>query len=206
MLFTVVYLVLCAPALVVVVDRAVEAAERAGTTAVDARQVVPAWAAVWLTVAVLILDMVGTFVTPALVYSTWRVTEAVRLGVRLLRRSWPHAAVYVVVPPLALVLLNQVAQPAWLLGAVGVVVAALLNLLVKGAVAAYYLRVMPVPGADGALKPKAPAYSAAWPDQYEDDGIRRVSRPRRRRWSATRAHRRPRTAPRTRPCRCGSRR
>jgi hypothetical protein len=104
-----------------------------------------------------LLDVVGTFVTPALTYSTWRVGGALLIGMQVLRRSWPHAALYVVVPPVALVVVNLFAQPGLLAATVTVALASLLNLLVKGAVAAYYLRVVGPVAPDGAQKP--PAYS-----------------------------------------------
>lgn len=153
------YLVVALPAVVEVSRRAVDAARHATAAGVtDPAQVdvaVPLWATVWLIAAVVVIDMVGTYVTPALTYSTWRVTEAVVIGLRMLRRSWPHAALYVVAPPLAVVVVNLFSQTGLATATVTVVLAALLNLLVKGTVAAYYLRVVgPVP-TSGALKPPA---------------------------------------------------
>lgn len=153
------YLVIALPALVEVSRRAIDAARQATAAGVtDPAEVditVPLWATLWLIAAVVVIDMVGTFVTPALTYSTWRVTEAIAIGLRMLRRTWPHAALYVVAPPLAVVVVNMFNQTGLATATVTVVLAALLNLLVKGAVAAYYLRVVgPVP-TSGAQKPPA---------------------------------------------------
>lgn len=161
------YLVLALPALVELSSRVLEtvrAAVAAGAN--DRAQVdleVPLWVTLWLIAALVLLDMVGTFVTPALTYSTWRVGGAISLGLQMLRRTWPHAALYVVVPPVALVVVNLFAQPGVAVTTVTVVAAALLNLLVKGAVAAYYLRAVgPVPP-EGAQKPPAhPGGAGRW--------------------------------------------
>lgn len=155
------YLVLAAPALVAVARAALDAL--GDPAALD----VPVWAVVYLVVALVLLDVLGTFVTPALVYSTRRVGEAVALGLLLLRRTWPHAALYVVLPPLAVVLGNAAAGPATGVAVVTVVVAALVNLVVKGAVAAYYLRLVEPVGPDGAAGPverDRPLPSPEWRD------------------------------------------
>lgn len=162
------YVLLALPAIVAVVRRAVQAAQDAAASGstVETDGLVPLWSTAWLVGAVLVLDVLGTFITPALVYSTWRVSVAVPLGLRLLRLTWPHAALYVVVPPLALVVLNTVGGTGGWLGAGLVVVAALANLLVKGAVAAYYLRVVGTAGPHGAVKPPPyPASGAPWPER-----------------------------------------
>jgi hypothetical protein len=71
----------------------------------------------------------------------------------MLRDGWPATAWYAVLPPLAFVAITY-SQPqatsnrwAWVLAGC---VAALLNLLAKGAVAAFYLREHPEVGNDGA--------------------------------------------------------
>jgi hypothetical protein len=103
------------------------------------------------TVALLVLDFAGTFVTPALAFTTRSPDRAIRIGMTLLWRTFPHNAVYVFVAPLALVLATWLipaeGSPATVLG-LGVV-ATLFNLLVKGATAAFYLRIAP-PAEDGA--------------------------------------------------------
>ena len=166
LLSVVAYLVLALPALIELFRRAIDAAQLAvATGATDPAQIdidVPLWVTLWLIAVLVLLDMVGTFMTPALTYSTWRVSAAVVLGLQMLRRTWPHAALYVVVPPVAVVIVNLFAQPGLLAATLTVVAAALVNLLVKGAVAAYYLRVVgPVP-LEGAQKPPAYAASGGW--------------------------------------------
>ncbi|HVA59782.1 MAG TPA: hypothetical protein VNG13_04490 [Mycobacteriales bacterium] len=54
------------------------------------------------TVSAVVLDLMLTFVTPALAYSTGSAVTALRDGLRMLRRHWPADAGYVLVPPLAL--------------------------------------------------------------------------------------------------------
>ncbi len=100
---------------------------------------------VWLTSAALIVatDFVLTFVTPALAFTTRRVREALRLGLRMLSDHWPNTAWYALVPPLAVVLMLRVTEPSSLglegrmLVSIG---STLLNLWFKGATAAFYLR------------------------------------------------------------------
>ncbi|HEX9695543.1 MAG TPA: hypothetical protein VGB64_04425 [Actinomycetota bacterium] len=88
--------------------------------------------------ATLVLDVVLTFVMPALAYSTRRVGEALRIGLRMLRTGWPGHVAYVLVPPLALVSLSQLTESRW--GAVASLASMAVGLLMKGAIAAYYLR------------------------------------------------------------------
>ena len=70
--------------------------------------------AVWVASALLtvVLDFALTFVTPALAFSTRRVNEAVRHGLRMLRDHWPQMAWYALVPPLAVVLMLRVTEPS----------------------------------------------------------------------------------------------
>ncbi len=60
---------------------------------------------------------------------------------------------------------NLVTRPGTRLTVVTVVAAGLLNLLVKGAVSAYYLRMVEPVGPDGAVKPRTrPLVQDAWTD------------------------------------------
>jgi hypothetical protein len=113
----------------------------------------------------LVLDVVLTFVTPALVFTSHRVGTALRVGLRLLRVTWPHTALYVMVPPLAAVLVSLYAGLPAAVSVPLVVVSTLLNLVVKGATAAYYLRVMPSVGIDGALVLRAARYESYVPSR-----------------------------------------
>ena len=111
------------------------------------------WAAAAVTmIALIVWDVALTFVTPALAYSTPEVGEAFRTGIKMLREGWPRTAWYALVPPLAFVALTYMRPPdsdvesIWLVASG---VAVMLNLLAKGAVAAFYLREHEV-GDDGA--------------------------------------------------------
>jgi hypothetical protein len=106
------------------------------------------------------VDLALTFVTPALAYTTSNPTEAVRIGLRMIRRTWPHAALYVLFPPLAFQLGAYLPRalelaPRGVILAV-IVIAGVANLAAKGATAAFYLRRAEVPD-DGALHHDNPA-------------------------------------------------
>ncbi|MDT7572770.1 MAG: hypothetical protein QOE05_2944 [Actinomycetota bacterium] len=108
------------------------------------------WALVYLAVGSLVTDFLLTFVTPAIVFNTRRARSAMKIGLRLLRLTWPHAALYVLFPPLAVLLLTRFSQgPVGWSGAALIVISTLVNLLAKGAVTSYYLRLMPVTEPDG---------------------------------------------------------
>ena len=108
-------------------------------------QRVAAWTA--LVVGGVILDVVLTFVTPALAYDTPRALVALRAGTRMIFDQWPASAPYALVPGIALVLVSGVAL-RWVLGAaagvVGAVLSTLVALALKGAIARFYLRRHPV--------------------------------------------------------------
>lgn len=111
---------------------------------------VPLWVLLYIAATSLLVDFALTFVTPALVYNTRRARVAARIGLRLLRRTWPHAAVYVLIPPFAVLLMTRFSSGPVGWGGVALIVGStLLNLLAKGATAAYYLRIMPISGTDG---------------------------------------------------------
>jgi len=100
----------------------------------------------------LLIDFTLTFVTPALIYTSGRARDALTIGLGLLRQTWPHAAPYVLIPPLAVVILGRLSQgPVGAIGAVVIVISYALNLLAKGATASYYLRLVAPVGPDGDL-------------------------------------------------------
>jgi hypothetical protein len=100
----------------------------------------------------LLIDFSLTFVTPALIYTSGRARDALTIGLGLLRTTWPHAAPYVLIPPLAVVILGRLSQgPVGAVGAIVIVISYTLNLLAKGATASYYLRLVPPVGPDGDL-------------------------------------------------------
>jgi hypothetical protein len=89
------------------------------------------------------VDVLMTFITPALAFTTRSVTNAIRIGLRMLRDEWPRDAWYALVPPLAALFVVQT-LPRSLIGTswrIALVFSAtLLNLWFKGATAAFYLR------------------------------------------------------------------
>lgn len=112
----------------------------------------------WATAYAVLLGVLGyallTFVSPAIVYSSKRVRDAVPIGLRLLRVSWPRTAAYVLVPAVL------AGVPGLLLGlepvggrtALATAFTTLVLALGRGAVAAYYLRTVPGAGPDGAVQ------------------------------------------------------
>lgn len=87
------------------------------------------------------LDLALTFVTSALVFTTRSARQALRIGLAMIRQTWPRSGLYLLCPPLALNMLNGI-YPTQIL-VVNVVTTAglgLLALLAKGATAAFYLR------------------------------------------------------------------
>ncbi|MDQ6746600.1 MAG: hypothetical protein M3010_00630 [Candidatus Dormibacteraeota bacterium] len=109
---------------------------------------------VLLVVVSLVWDFALTFATPALAFTTADASRAFRLGLRMIRDSWPAAALYVFFPPLALQFLSYAPQGAGVSSFLpiyaGGALIAMANLLAKGAVAAFYLRRVAVPD-DGSL-------------------------------------------------------
>lgn len=106
-------------------------------------------------VCVLVLDIALTFVVPALAFSTRSVRDALGRGLSMIRDTWPSSAWYVLTPGLTLSALGfalpRSAVGPWgreLIGMVG----ALLALLFKGAVVAFYLRHHPEVGDHGAMR------------------------------------------------------
>jgi hypothetical protein len=114
-----------------------------------------------------VFDLLLTFVTSELAFRTRSATQALDAGIRMIRRTWPAAAYYVFVPPLAIqVLVYQLAG----IGGTSLVgigaaaaVAALISLLFKGAIAAFYLRQVPGISDDGAVHLVHPTTSRSAP-------------------------------------------
>ena len=100
------------------------------------------------------VDLALTFVTSALVFTTDSAVEALRIGLRMIRQTWPRSGLYVLCPPLALNMLNAMyvrhLPVVTLVAAVGLVV---LALMAKGATAAFYLRERPRLSGGGGLSP-----------------------------------------------------
>jgi hypothetical protein len=124
----------------------------------------PDWVGPYVAVVTAVGYCVLTFVTPALAYSTRRVRDALRIGLRLLRVSLPQTAGYVLLP--ALVAAGGTALTYRHLDAVAVLVTVLSAAalaLGRGATASYYVRTVPGAGPDGAvrLEPEPGFYPAA---------------------------------------------
>jgi hypothetical protein len=102
-----------------------------------------------LVAMMVVADLALTFVTPALVFTTRSAREALRIGFRMIRRTWPRSGLYVLCPPLALNLLNSMYRTHHHPVVTVVTTAALtvLALVAKGATAAFYLREQPVASA-----------------------------------------------------------
>jgi hypothetical protein len=112
----------------------------------------PTWALAYSVAMSLLIDFALTFVTPALIYTDLHARRALGIGLRLLRQTWPHAAPYVLLPPLAVVILSRLTgeRLGWV-GALLLVLTHLLNLIAKGATASFYLRHASAAGPDGDL-------------------------------------------------------
>ena len=94
-----------------------------------------------LVMVTVLLDFGLTFVTPALAYSTGSALEALGIGLRAVRQTWPAAAPYVLVPPLAFQALARLEPATSFLADIGLQSAWVLTaLLLKGAIARFYLR------------------------------------------------------------------
>jgi hypothetical protein len=90
---------------------------------------------------VALLQAVGTFVVPAVAFSTRKVTKAIPTGVAMLVRTWPNNWPYAVVPGLiaAFVAGTYWLVPLWARPVLEVV-STLVLLVLAGAIARYYLR------------------------------------------------------------------
>ncbi len=117
----------------------------------DAAATLPIWTDVAFAALVILIDFALTFIPPALAYTTRSAGHAVKIGITMIAQTWPRSALYVVCPPLALTVLNY----AFPVGGLGLrllitSVLALVSLLAKGAIAAFYLRERGSYGDDGA--------------------------------------------------------
>jgi len=106
----------------------------------------PAITVVVFVTLIFALDIVGTFVTPALSYTTTSAREAISIGWAMLRENWRAAMPYALTPALVLVfglrlLLVPVIGPGN--SALSTALAALIALALKGATARFYLRRRP---------------------------------------------------------------
>jgi hypothetical protein len=106
-------------------------------------------------IATLLLDIALTFVVPALALSTTSIGEALSLGCKMIRVTWPSSKWYALAPGLTATLLagllpSSAAGP-WLpilIGGVGT----FLGLWFKGATVAFYARAFPSTPDDGSSR------------------------------------------------------
>ena len=105
-------------------------------------------------ISVFVLDVLGTFVTPALAYSTRRVRAAIPSGIGMLIREWPESIWYAAAPPLTLLVIgaNSVRRSFGITSVILIagVVTPFVSLWTKSATALFYLRRVPPIGPDGA--------------------------------------------------------
>lgn len=111
----------------------------------------PVWFPLGFCALLVAMDFALTFVTPALAYTTRSAQRALWIGAAMIGQTWPRCALYVLCPPLALNVLNVIypvsASPVRFALSVAL---ALLGLLAKGAIAAFYLRERGSYSVDGA--------------------------------------------------------
>jgi len=98
----------------------------------------------YASVAGFLMGVGCTFIMPALAFTTRRLRNAARIGVSMIRTEWPACAGYVLVPPIASLAIIWAVGP-WndadlVSRLITLTCAPLLNLLFKGATAAFYLR------------------------------------------------------------------
>jgi hypothetical protein len=116
----------------------------------------PIWWYPFVIVYGFLTDVLLTFVTSALAYTTNRVRVAWSVGTKMIKDTWPASAAYTFVPPITLLALATL-NPIRLRAPVVVflaVVSTLVGLLVKGAIAAFYLRhaALPTTGDEAQLR------------------------------------------------------
>jgi hypothetical protein len=127
--------------------------------AVHGHFVLSGWSRVTLLAFSLLIDVLLTFVVPALAFSTRSAGEALRLGVQMLKHTWPASAWYAFAPGITVTVV-ALALPRSLIGywaTIGVaMVGGALGLAFKGAVVPFYLQRTDGVGVSGA------ASSSAW--------------------------------------------
>jgi hypothetical protein len=88
-----------------------------------------------------VVQIVGTFMVPALAFSTRRVTKAVPVGLRMITQFWPANWKYVVIPGFVTAALASVYWLAPSLSRPALeILTTLISLVFAGAIARYYLR------------------------------------------------------------------
>jgi hypothetical protein len=106
---------------------------------------VDAIGAIQLLAAGFVLDVGLTFVVPTLALTTRSLREALRIGLSMIKNTWPTSAWYIFVPVLTIGILANATEvgsfrPDVALHIVIIASIAILGLLFKGAIVAFYLR------------------------------------------------------------------
>ena len=99
-------------------------------------------------ISTFLLDVALTFVVPAIVFTSRSAPDACRIGLRMLKEHRRHALAYLLTPPLALAVVSRLivrATPGGAIYLIEQVLIALLDVVFKGAITAYYLRHAPSP-------------------------------------------------------------
>ncbi|HLG74376.1 MAG TPA: hypothetical protein VK009_28490 [Chloroflexota bacterium] len=126
----------------------------------------PAWYGLAAFACGIPMSAVLTFGAPALCYTTRSPAEALRIGFAMTRTFWPDVALYVLLPPAAILVMarisaQQLGGGLLLAGAMS----ALMNVLLTGAAASFFLRHNEV--VPEALPPEARLRE---PEQSEEGG------------------------------------
>lgn len=114
------------------------------------------WERGTLVAVVLLIDVLFTFVVPALTFTTRSPVEALRLGLAMLRATWPISAWYILAPGITLAAIS-VALPSSVIGYGGRVALAggtgLIAFALRGSVVPFYLQRRPHVGLSGSVTP-----------------------------------------------------
>jgi uncharacterized membrane protein len=93
-----------------------------------------------------LFDVLGTFIVPTLSLRTRSAVESIRLGIRMIRQTWPHSAWYIFAPALTLTAITFTLPRSSVPTGIDFVLvgaSALIALWFKGAITAFYLRAFP---------------------------------------------------------------
>jgi len=111
------------------------------------------WAPPVLFYYLLFLDGLLTFVVPALVETTKKPFEALRIGQQMIKNTWPGCAWYVILPGMTLAsLAGLLPARSSIVAIIGTsIIGPFLALWFRGAILAFYLRHAPQPSEDDVM-------------------------------------------------------
>jgi hypothetical protein len=104
-------------------------------------------------VFIVVVQLAGTFIIPALAYSTSKVRRAIPIGLRMLANGWPGNWPYVVVPAVVTGAIGGVSSLMPPLVQGWAIIGVLGSLAFAGAIARYYLRAKPADGHAPLIQP-----------------------------------------------------